>query len=175
MELLPLNEVVRLLDLQPLTGEGGLWCQTYLSGERWPGDDLPGRAGDRPAGSAIHFLLTPTACSRMHRLPTDEVWYHHLGGPVKLLLLGPDGTCAVRLLGGDLAAGERPQLTVPRGTWMGACLEGEGPYSLLSTSMAPAYLDSDFEAGDYRLLRPLLTDPALEPLLRRLTGEPRYI
>lgn len=174
MEPLPLEDVIRMLGLKPLTGEGGLWCQTYLSGETLPGGTLPRRATDRPVASAIHFLLTPAAFSRMHRLVTDEIWYYHMGAPVELLLLYPDGTCAVPVLGCGLAAGERPQITVPRGTWMGACLRGDGPYSLLSTSMAPAYADSDFEAGTWDRLRPLLSRPDLEPLLRRLTGEPRY-
>lgn len=175
MNLPPLDDVIRTLNLEPLTGEGGLWCQTYQSDEALKGGTLPRRNTDRPVASAIHFLLTPTTFSCMHRLVTDEIWYYHMGAATELLLLCPDGTCTVQVLGCDLAAGERPQITVPRDTWMGACLKGEGPYSLLSTSMAPAYMASDFEAGTYEQLRPLLIDPALEPMLRRLTGAPRYI
>ena len=174
MKLLPLEEVVRLLDLKPLVGEGGLWKQTYISPEMLSADVLPGRSTGRPMGSAIHFLLTPDTFSCMHRLESDENWYFHMGASVEMLLLYPDGSAAVEVLGHDLAAGERLQVTVPKGTWMGAQLHGAGDYGLMSTSMAPGYADCEFEAGSYAALRPLLTDSSQEPLLRRLTGEPRY-
>ena len=169
-----LQEIIDALELKPLVGEGGLWSQPYQSDETLPANTLVGRDTDRPVASTIHFLLTPTTFSCMHRLKTDEIWYYHLGSPVELLLLYPDGTCAVKKLGCDLAEGERPQVTVPRGTWMGARLAKAGPYCLMSTSMAPAYVASDFEAGSFEMLKPLLTDPALEPLLRALTEAPRY-
>ena len=174
MKLLPLEDVVRLLDLKPLVGEGGLWKQTYLSNETLSKDVLPGRTTDRLTGSAIHFLLTPTTFSCMHRLQSDEIWYFHMGAPVEMLLLCPDGTARVEVLGHDLLSGQKLQVTVPRGTWMGAQLHEMGEYGLLSTSMAPGYADCEFEAAGFEALLPLLTDPAQEPLLRRLTGEPRY-
>ena len=169
-----LQEVVELLHLSPLVGEGGLWSQPYQSDETLPANTLEGRDTDRPAASTIHFLLTPTTFSCMHRLKTDEIWYYHLGSAVELLLLYPDGTCALRRLGCDLKAGERPQITVPRGTWMGAHLAEDKPYGLMSTSMAPAYVASDFEAGTFEALQAQVDDPALLPLLRKLTGKPRY-
>ena len=174
MKHLPLEEVVRLLDLKPLVGEGGLWKQTYLSNETLSRDVLPGRTTDRLVGSAIHFLLTPQTFSCMHRLQSDEIWYFHMGASVEMLLLYPDGTAAVEVLGHDLSAGQKLQVTVPRGTWMGAQLHEDGEYGLLSTSMAPGYADCEFEAAGFDALVPLLTDPAQEPILRRLTGQPRY-
>ena len=33
MNLPDINDVIRLLDLKPLVGEGGLWAQTYISPE----------------------------------------------------------------------------------------------------------------------------------------------
>lgn len=174
MNLLPLEEVVRLLDLKPLVGEGGLWKQTYISPETLSSDVLPGRSTDRPMGSAIHFLLMPETFSCMHKLESDEIWYFHMGAPVEMLLLYPDGSACIRVLGHDLAAGQRLQVTVPHGTWMGAQLHAPGPYALLSTSMAPGYADCEFVPGTFEALLPLLTAPEQEPVLRRLTGEPRY-
>ena len=174
MKLLPIEDVIRILDLKPLVGEGGLWKQTYLSDETLSKDVLPGRTTDRLVGSAIHFLLTPTTFSCMHRLQSDEIWYFHMGVPVEMLLLYPDGTASVEVLGHDLLAGQKLQVTVPRGTWMGAQLHGDGEYGLVSTSMAPGYADCEFEAAGFETLLPLLTDPSQENMLRRLTGEPRY-
>lgn len=174
MTMPTLKEIVDTLGLKPLVGEGGLWSQPYSSDETLKAGTLPGRDSDRPVGSTIHFLLTPETFSCMHRLKSDEIWYYHLGAAAELLLLYPDGTCEVKKLGCDLKNGQRPQITVPRGTWMGAQLAEEGEYTLMSTSMAPAYMDSDFEAGSFEDLRGLLTDESLEPMLRRLTGEPKY-
>lgn len=174
MEELTVRQITELLQLRPLIGEGGLWAQPYVSDETLPAGILSARCTGRPVASTIYFLLTPTTFSCMHRLVSDEIWYYHLGSAVELLLLYPDGTCAVRRLGCNLKDGERPQITVPRGTWMGAHLAQDKPYGLMSTSMAPAYTESDFEAGSFEELRPLIDDEELVPLLRKLTGTPQY-
>ena len=174
MNLLPLEDVVRLLNLQPLVGEGGLWRQTFISPEMLDVSVLPGRSTSRPMGSAIHFLLTPQTFSCMHRLESDEIWYFHMGASVEMLLLYPDGTASVEVLGHDLANGQKLQVVVPKGTWMGAQLHENGEYGLLSTSMAPGYADCEFEPGSFDQLLPLVADEQQEKMLRRLTGEPRY-
>ncbi len=60
--------------------------------------------------------------------PLDPEGFHfYLGDPVRMLLLRPDGKGEVAVLGTDLAAGQRPQVVVPGGTWPGAQLvEGGG-------------------------------------------------
>ena len=172
-DMIPLEEVIRILDLRPLIGEGGMWSQPYISDETLPARTLEGRPSERPVCSTIHFLITPESFSCMHRLVTDEIWYHHAGPAAKMLLIGPDGKSMVKMLGQDLLNGEMPQITVPRGTWQGCVMAGEGPYTLMSTSMAPAYQDSDFEAGTYEELE-ASTLPEHQELLRRLTSEPVY-
>lgn len=178
--LTPLEDVIRILDLHPLTGEGGMWAQGHLSDEIIPAGQFEGRDTDRPLYGTIYYLITRESFSCMHILVTDEVWYHHMGPAAKLFLIYPDGKCEVKLLGQDLVNGELPQITVPRGVWQG-CLMGESGlvsdgeiYTLVSTSMAPAYQASDFRAGVYEELRPLVTDE-YEDILRRLTGDPQYI
>jgi predicted cupin superfamily sugar epimerase len=172
-KMMPLEDVIDALKLVPLVGEGGMWSQPYSSDEDIPGGLLENRPTDRPVCSTIHFLLTPQSFSCMHRLVTDEVWYHHCGPAVKLLLIYADGTSEVKLLGQDLLNGERPQITVPRGTWQGAALALDGPYTLMSTSMAPAYQESDFETASYEELASFV-DKENQPLLKRLTSEPVY-
>ena len=174
MNLLPLEDVVRIIGLKPLIGEGGMRKQTYISDETLSKEVIPGRTTDRTVCSAIHYLITPGSFSCMHKLESDELWYFHMGAPVEVLLIYPDGTSVMHVLGHDLAAGHLLQLTVPRGAWMGAQQHAYGEYSLLSTSMAPGYADEEFVAGTYEALLPLLSDPAHEPALRRMTGEPQY-
>jgi predicted cupin superfamily sugar epimerase len=103
-------------------------------------------------GSAIYYLLHGSHVSALHRLLTDEIYHFYLGDPVELVLLYPDGTDEVRRLGNNLAAGERPQITVPRGVWQGSRLGRPGHFALLGTTMAPGYDPADFELGDRRRL-----------------------
>ena len=181
-----LEDTIRILGLQPLTGEGGMWSQPYSSDENVKAGDFEGRDTDRPICSTIHYLLTPASFSCMHRLVTDEIWYHHSGPALRMLLIHDDGSCEVRLLGQDLLNDELPQISVPRGTWQGAqidraSLEGCGPdeevFTLVSTSMAPAYQDEDFTAGTFEELRDYVPDddPEMLELLRALTSEPVYL
>lgn len=168
------EEVIRLLGLEPLTGEGGMWAQPYSSDETLPAGTLEGRPTDRPVCSTIYYLLAPGTFSCMHRLVTDEIWYYHLGPAAEMLLIYPCGKVEIKRLGPDLAAGERPQITVPRGTWQGARMGGEGEYTLMSTSMAPGYMDTDFTAGTCEELLPLATGDYERELLEYLTQKPRY-
>ncbi len=142
------EQIIALLGLQPLPVEGGYYAESYRAAETIPAEALPGRyRGPRAHGTAIYYLLTPDTCSHLHRLPTDEVWHFYLGDAVELLQLGPAGAGRVVLLGPDLASGQRPQVMVPRGTWMGARLAAGGRLALLGTTMAPGFDPADFEAG----------------------------
>jgi predicted cupin superfamily sugar epimerase len=142
------EDIIELLHLEPLPVEGGFYCQTYRAHETLRRADLPDRyTGERALSSAIYYLLHGSHFSALHRLLTDEVYHFYLGHPVELLLLYPDGTGEVRRLGHDLAAGQRPQITVPRGVWQGSRLAKRGHFALLGTTMAPGYDQADFELG----------------------------
>ncbi|HEX6358363.1 cupin domain-containing protein [Actinophytocola sp.] len=123
--------------LSPLPVEGGLFRRT------WAG---PEDATGRPAGSAIIVLLAVEAelFSAMHRLPIDEVWHFYRGDPIELLLLDPDGGSRVEVLGST----QHVQFTVPAGTWMGARVADGGRWALCGTTMAPGFVESDYEGGD---------------------------
>lgn len=148
MPLTP-ERVIALLDLAPLPIEGGYFRQTYLAGDELGAASLPERyTGARAAGSAIYYLLHGAEFSALHRLRTDEVYHFYLGDPVEMLLLYPDGRHRVIILGQDLEHGQQVQLVVPRGVWQGSHPRTAGGWALLGTTMAPAYHQEDFEAGD---------------------------
>jgi uncharacterized protein len=147
------EEIIRLLDLAPLHTEGGYFRECYRSGVSLPPEALPaGYSGERSAGSAIYYLLTPDACSSIHRLRTDEIFHFYLGDPVEMLLLRPDGTGETILIGTDLADGMRPQIVVPGGVWQGSRLVKGGSFALMGTTVAPGFDPADFEAGERGVL-----------------------
>ena len=138
------EDVIRLLDLQPHPKEGGFFRETYRSsGSIDPGGPFN---GPRCAGTAIYYLLTPTTYSAMHRLPGDEIFHFYLGSPVEMLMLQPDGSGDVVVLGPDLDR-MRVQHVVPGGTWQGARLIDGGAWALLGTTMAPGFDYSDYVTG----------------------------
>ncbi len=124
------SDIIELLGLEPLPGEGGYFAETWR---------------DRH-GSAIYYLLVPGDFSAMHRVDAAELWHHYAGAAVEMLLLHPDGCVDTPTLGDDLSAVQRPCVTVPAGTWMGAATLGE--WSLMGTTMAPPYHEGGFELAD---------------------------
>jgi len=67
------------------------------------------------------------------------------GGPLEVLLLAADGTSRVARLGGNLDAGERPQLVIPAETWFAAEVPAGVPYCLWGCTVAPGFDFADFE------------------------------
>ncbi len=138
------DEVIELLGLKPLKGEGGYWAQSWRDS----------------CSSAIYYLLRPSDFSALHRLRSVELWHHYGGAAVQMLLLQPDGTVARPRLGNDLAAGERPIVAVEAATWMAARTCGD--WSLVGTTMAPPFDEADFELGDCAALSAAYPQAAAE-------------
>ncbi len=161
------EEVIRLLGLEPLEPEGGFCAETYRARAVLPAGTVPGVEAPRPLATAIYYALTPATFSALHRLRADEVWHFYLGDPVELLLLEPGAEGHLLALGPDLAAGQRPQATVPAGAWQGARLAPGGRWALLGTTMAPGYDPADFELGRRDAL--LARWPAQRVLIEALT------
>lgn len=142
------KQIQEILDLRPHPEEGGFFVETYRSLEVIPAEALPDRYDGRRAHStAIYYLLTPETFSEIHRLRSDEVFHFYLGDPVEMLQLWPDVRGQLVLLGTDLLAGMRPQVTVPQDVWQGARLLPGGSFALLGTTVAPGFAYSDYEAG----------------------------
>ncbi len=122
--------LVEALGLEPLEHEGGLFRQTYV-------DEF---------STAIYFMVARPDFSALHILSGAEGYFWHAGSPLELLLLHPDGTGEERVLGPDVAAGQRFQTIVPGGIWQGSSPSGE--WSLVSTTMAPGFDWEGFRLGE---------------------------
>jgi predicted cupin superfamily sugar epimerase len=164
------RQVVDILGLVPHPEEGGHYRETHRSDERHPAHALPDRyADERCHGTAIYYLLTPQTYSHMHRLVSDEVFHFYMGDACEMLMLHPDGSGQVMVLGHDLAAGQRPQVVVPRGSWQGMRLLSGGGFGLMGCTVAPGFEFADYEHG----VRAELTAayPAFAERIAPLTGE----
>jgi predicted cupin superfamily sugar epimerase len=101
--------------------EGGWFRRTWQS-------DLSlvaaGYDGPRPTATAIYYVLGPGEESAWHQVRSAEVWLHHRGVPLRLLIGGtgdePGDEVTEVLLGPDVAAGQQPQAVVPASAWQSA-------------------------------------------------------
>ena len=157
--LMTVQEVIKALNLEPLTMEGGYFRRTYCSKECTP--------EGKPMGTAIYYLLTPDSFSRLHKLPTDEIYHFYMGDPVELTILAPDGTGETVLLGNDVEKGMIPQFCAPENCWQGSCLVEGGTWALVGTTMAPGFADEDFVPGIREDL--IAQYPTFQEKIRKLT------
>jgi predicted cupin superfamily sugar epimerase len=130
------------LDLAPHP-EGGWFRETWRCAASFSPE---GYGGPRSAATCIYFLLHPGEESRWHVVRSDEPWFWHTGGSLRLRLGGdgrePSGGRSV-LLGGDIGAGQQPQARVPGGVWQCAAPTGQAPV-LVSCVVAPGFDFADF-------------------------------
>lgn len=145
-------EVIDLLRLEPLAGEGGLFRQTWIA--RGATDDSP------PIGTAILYLVTPESWSAPHRLAHDEVFHFYLGYPCRMVMASAGGDVREITLGHDLRVGHVVQHVVPAGWWQGTRLAPGGEWALMGTTMAPGFRPEAFELATAASL------DALEPRVR---------
>ncbi len=124
-------EIIALLGLEPHP-EGGRFAET------WRAATDTGRS----AGTAIYFLLTEGERSHWHRVDAAEVWHHYAGAPLRLSTV-VDATVIDRVLGSDLASGERPQLVVEPHQWQAA--ESLGAWTLVGCTVSPGFDFAGFE------------------------------
>ncbi len=148
MNKLSAQEVIGTLGLEPHPEEGGFFIETHRSDEGYDAKNLPGRySGDRSHSTAIYYLLTPETFSHMHRLESDEIFHFYIGDPCEMLQLHPDGSGETITLGTDLAAGEKPQIRVPRSSWQGMRLLPGGSFCLMGCTVAPGFEFIDYAHG----------------------------
>ena len=164
------EELIESLGMIPLDGEGGMWKSVFRSDETLPAGVCPGREGPHALYGSILYLLTRRSFSRMHRLPTDEIWHFYMGASCETTVLCPDGSGYTNRLGQDLLHGETVVACVPRGCWQGTRIVGDGEWALLGTTMAPGYENCDYEDGTDALLEQY---PAFADALQILLGAPR--
>lgn len=141
------TELIDTLRLAPHP-EGGRYRRAYTSTSQ-----LLHNGTMRSATTAIHYLLCAGEVSRWHRIDADEVWQHHEGDALELMLFdAATGKLDLHRLGRSDDR-QHPLVGVPAGIWQAA--RPLGDYTLVGCSVAPGFdftgfrlLDADAAALD---------------------------
>jgi uncharacterized protein len=133
-QALSAHDIIRLLELKPHP-EGGHYRETCRDPRRVD--------GGRAASTAIYFLLARGERSHWHRVDAIEVWHWYAGAPLMLEIFQEGQRHERVTLGGNLAAGERPQAVVPAHAWQAA--EPLGDWTLVGCTVAPGFEFAGFE------------------------------
>jgi hypothetical protein len=127
------DEIIRQLKLEPHP-EGGHFRETFR--------DVSPR-GMRSASTAIYYLLAQGEVSHWHRVDASEIWHWYGGSALELRIAPADRPSANFVLGGDLKAGQLPQIMVPKDYWQSA--RSLGDWTLVGCTVAPGFEFSGFE------------------------------
>jgi uncharacterized protein len=142
------DEVRSLLKLEP-NATCGFVRVTFESKQTIAPGGLPAPFADRhPLGSALYFMVTPSAPVRLHRIRNDQFYHYYLGDPLELFLLHSDGTTDRIIVGPDLRSGQRVQLLIPGNTFHTARLIGRRRWFLGASTEWPGVVPTDVEIGD---------------------------
>lgn len=142
------KQIIEHFEMKPLIPEGGYIKEFHFADFVLDKEQLPSiYSCSKPICGTILYLITKDTFSRMHRLPTDEIYHFYMGDPVDQLQLLKDGSGRIVRLGQNFLAGEKIQYVTPAHCWHGSRLAPGGEFALLGTTMAPAYTDSDYEDG----------------------------
>lgn len=166
------KEIIQKLDLKPLPSEGGYYRETYRSEVGGLPAHLFGidSTSTRNVCTAILYLVVPESFSALHRVKSDEIFNFHSGDPAEMILIHKNGAIERIEVGGDIAAGQTPQVVVPRGVWQGLRLKDGGKWALLGTIVAPGFEFEDFELGSREQL--IEQFPLLKEEIIKFSREP---
>jgi predicted cupin superfamily sugar epimerase len=129
------------LRLQPHP-EGGHYAEVYRSDLEV---SLQGFDGPRNLCTSIFFLLESGDISALHRIKSDELWYHHDGGILEIIEIDEAGNEIITRLGKSIHDGCRLQHVVKAGRWFGARPSAESEFCLVGCQVSPGFDFRDFE------------------------------
>lgn len=145
------DQVIEYLQLEGHV-EGGFYRRTY---ESTTTPKISTDAGKRFSMTSIFYLLSAESpIGHFHLNKSDIVHYFQLGDSITYYLISPDGKLETVVMGTNLAAGEKLQLTVPGGTWKASKIVAGGKkgYSLISEAVSPGFDFADMTLGYHELL-----------------------
>ena len=129
------------LRLQPHP-EGGHYAEVYRSDLEV---NVQGFDGPRNLCTSIFFLLESGDISALHRIKSDELWYHHDGGILEIIEIDEAENEIITRLGKSIHDGCKLQHVVKAGRWFGARPSAESEFCLVGCQVSPGFDFRDFE------------------------------
>ncbi len=161
------NDWISRLDLLPHP-EGGYFKEIYRAEGIISQPNLPMRYnGGRSYSTSIYYLLESNNFSSLHRLNSDEQWFHIDGSALTIHSILPDGSYTQHHIGKNLDKSESPYAVVPRGCWFGGTVDEKNSFSLVGCIVAPGFDFDDFELAQRGDL--LMQYPQHKSLIEKLT------
>ncbi len=161
------KQVIELMKLEPLQGEGGFFRRTYCSAQI-----AEYRNAIKPIVSAIYYLITPEDFSALHLLQRDEIFHFYAGDSIEFIKI-KDGKLETVAFGNDIQNGDLPQVVVEGGVWQGLRISEKSKikngWALVGTTVSPAFEYDDFLVGDRSQLKEEF--PHLAAIIKRFTRE----
>jgi predicted cupin superfamily sugar epimerase len=122
--------------------EGGHYAEVYRSALEI---EMNGFAGKRNLCTSIFFLLEAHETSALHRIKSDELWYHHDGDVLEIIEIDESGNEIITRLGKLLHEGCKLQHVVKAGRWFGARPAEGSDFCLVGCQVSPGFDFRDFE------------------------------
>ena len=161
------KEYINALELLPHP-EGGYYKEIYRAEGIISQPNLPMRYnGGRSYSTTIYYLLESHDFSSLHRLASDEQWFHIDGSALTIHSISPDGLYTQYHIGKNLENGEAPHAVVPHGCWFGGTLRKPDSFSLVGCVVAPGFHFDDFELASRNDLQ--MKYPGYNAIIEQLT------
>lgn len=126
--------------------EGGYYREMYRAEGIIAQPNLPMRySGGRAYSTSIYYLLESSDVSLLHRLKSDEQWFHIDGAALTIHEISPEGQYRQHRVGKNTANGEGPYAVVPHTSWFGGTVDASNAYALVGCVVAPGFDFDDFE------------------------------
>eukprot|EP00918_Siedleckia_nematoides_P037130 GHVU01080569.1.p1 GENE.GHVU01080569.1~~GHVU01080569.1.p1 ORF type:complete len:189 (-),score=1.31 GHVU01080569.1:766-1332(-) len=157
------QKIVDRLGLVPHPEGAGFLKETYRCGL----NVTSAEGQTRSCSTAIYFLMSGEDFSAFHKLKSDELYHHYLGGPMEIVEIQNNGSLSLTTLGKF----HNLQHVVSAGHWFALRLPkvhlGLSLFSLVGTTVSPGFDLADFEQGDRASL--IEDYPQHEALIKSLT------
>ncbi len=146
IKLMKPDEIIKALRLKPLEPEGGFFREIFRSDVQIDAGKIRDEyGGKRSLFTAIYYLITDDKESAPHIVRSDEIWFFHIGDPILLKIISPDGEMCKITLGSDISNGQQFQAHIPAGWTQSAKLATvKTGFALVSTVVVPGFDYDDF-------------------------------
>lgn len=161
--MLSADEIIKHYSLEKHP-EGGYYSRSYTSPLLLDQSIIGASfSGPRHALTSIFYLLKNGEKSFFHKIASDEIWYFHLGGALKIVEITPEARFSETLLGSEILKNNVFQYCVKAGNYFAASPDIDSEYSFVSCVVCPGFDFKEFEM------------PGREVLLNKYPGLKDYI